>query len=74
MTPTQHYADARETALLNAILREQDRQREIKRQRSQKALKALADSFRKPPADPNNVYHNSDGYPVGIHSLPISLC
>lgn len=71
---TQHYAEARETARLNAILREQDRQRELKRQSSLKTVKALADSFRKSPADPKNFYHNCDGYPVGVHSLPISLC
>lgn len=70
----QHYAEAKETARLNAITIEQDRQRERKRQQAFRDVKATAEQFRKLPIESQHFYQNSDGERIGISSLPISLC
>lgn len=58
----------------NRRLSEEDRQREILRQRAYQDVKATADYFRTQPVEPGYFYQNSDGDRVSISSLPISLC
>lgn len=57
----------------NRRLSEEDRQREILRQRAYQDVKVTADYFRTQPVEPGYFYQNSDGDRVGISSLPISL-
>jgi len=63
----------RSDILYNQRLSEEDRQREILRQRAYQDVKATADYFRTQPVEPGYFYQNSDGDRVGISSLPISL-
>ena len=64
----------RSEILYNRRLSEEDRQREIKRQRAYKGIRATASLYRRLPVEPDCFYHNSNGDRVGISSLPISLC
>lgn len=52
---------------------EEDRQREIKRQRAMRDVRAQASMFRALPTEPAHRYTNSGGYSVSLNCLPLSL-
>lgn len=58
----------------NRRLSEEDRQRELLRQRAYRDVRAQAHLFRVLPTEPAHHYQNSDGYSVTCNSLPLSLC
>lgn len=55
-------------------LTEEDRQREILRQKAYRDVRAQAHLFRVLPTEPAHGYQNAEGYRVTCDSLPLSLC
>lgn len=55
-------------------LTEEDRQREILRQKAYRDVRAQAHLFRVLPKEPAHGYQNAEGYRVTCDSLPLSLC
>jgi hypothetical protein len=53
---------------------EEDRQREIKRQRAFITVRAEASIYRTLKTEPSHMYHNSNGDRISSNSMPISLC
>lgn len=58
----------------NRRLSEEDRKREILRQKAYRAVRAQAHLFRVLPTELTHCYQNSAGYRVTCDSLPLSLC
>lgn len=52
---------------------EQDRQREIKRQRAFITVRAEASIYRTLKTEPSHCYDNSNGDRISLNSMPISL-
>ena len=63
----------RSEILYNQRLTEEDRQREILRQKAYRDVRAQAHLFRVLPTEPAHGYQNAEGYRVTCDSLPISL-
>lgn len=57
----------------NRRISEEDRQREILRQKAYRDVKATASLYRKLPVDPKHGYQNAEGYSVTCNSIPIAL-
>lgn len=57
----------------NRRLSEEDRQREILRQKAYRDVKATASLYRKLPVDPKHSYQNAEGYSVTCDSIPVAL-
>lgn len=57
----------------NRRLSEEDRKREILRQKAYRAVRAQAHLFRVLPTEPAHGYQNAEGYRVTCDSLPLSL-
>lgn len=55
-------------------LTEEDRHREILRQKAYRDMRAQAHLFRVLPTEPAHGYQNAEGYRVTCDSLPLSLC
>lgn len=64
----------RSEILYNQRLTEEDRQREILRQKAYRDVRAQAHLFRVLPTEPAHSYKNAEGYRVTCDSLPLSLC
>jgi hypothetical protein len=69
----EHYFEARESVRLNAITAEEDRQREIHRQRALRDARAQALLYSALPTEAKHCYQNAEGYRVTSNSLPLSL-
>ncbi|MDU4747639.1 hypothetical protein [Pantoea sp. UBA5037] len=57
----------------NRRLSEEDRQREILRQKAYRDVRAQAHLFRVLSTEPSHSYKNAEGYRVTCDSLPLSL-